>query len=103
MITVKRTYTRADRSVPWHIDQPYETSIYTQEFKDHVQATYANKMIHAMNSVGGDGLVLNFVSFWETLEDYQVYLNDPICQGAFARRDEHNTFYNIISSPSEIE
>lgn len=102
MISVTRTYTRPSIELPWHIDQPYEAQIYTQEFKDHVQATYTATLIHQTNVLDDTKLVLNFQSLWESVADYQTYLADPVCVAAWARRDEHNTFYGITSSQSVI-
>jgi heme-degrading monooxygenase HmoA len=102
MITVTRSYHRTSTEMPWHLEQPYEAQIYTQEFKDHVQDTYGNVLVHQMNGVVDLGLTLNFQSIWQTQQDYEAYLNDPICQAAWARRDAHNAQYGITSTPSVI-
>jgi len=102
MISVTRTYTKPAIEVPWHIDQPFEAEIYSQAFKDHVQATYGSTLIHSTNVIDDTKLVLNFQSLWESVEDYQTYLADPVCVETWAKRDAHNTFYNIVSTPSVV-
>lgn len=102
MIRVTRTFVRPNLEAPWHIDAPYTGEIYNAEFTQHVTDTYKNNMHYLSNEVSADGLTLNFESLWESLEDYQTYMQDPICVAAWARRDQHNETHNIISNPSVV-
>jgi len=102
MITTTRTYTRSTLFTPWHIVPNHEPDIYTTEFKDHVRATYTDNIISQTNTMSPDELTLTFQSTWTTLEAYQTYVNDPICQATWARRDQHNEIYGIITSPVVI-
>lgn len=102
MIKVTRTFVRPSLSAPWHIDVPYTGQIYNAEFTQHVANNYKTKMHYLSNEVSADGLTLSFESLWETVEDYQTYLQDPICVEAWARRDQHNESNSIISNPSVI-
>jgi hypothetical protein len=54
MIKVARTYTRPDPMLPWHLDQPFESTIYTPEFKTHVQQNYGNSLVFLQNSLSED-------------------------------------------------
>jgi heme-degrading monooxygenase HmoA len=102
MIRVNRTYTRKSVAVPWHTEQPYVNYIYDEEFKENVRTKYGNTLHYLSNIESDDGLTLNFESLWESMEDFQQYLNDPICCKAWERRDEHNNLYLINSEPSVI-
>lgn len=103
MIIVTRTFTRPDRSVPWHLDQPFGPSVYPQDFQDYVNATYADRKLHHVYTLSDEGLTLTLQSFWQTMADYDAYNNDPICIASFERRDAHNAFYNITNEPPTIE
>jgi hypothetical protein len=37
------------------------------------------------------------------MEDYQAYMNDPMCLAMFARRDAHNAQFGITAEPSIIQ
>jgi hypothetical protein len=102
MILVTRTYTRPDTETPWHIDEPFQSQIYTDEFKEHVRNNYRESMISVANLRSENGLELNFRSVWTSLEQFQKYFNDPVCQAAWQRRDAHNEFYRIVSPPSTV-
>lgn len=108
MIKTTRTLTRTDNRLgvglqPWHVDEPYRSNILTQEFLDHVASVYAGKQLSQSWTRSEDGFTLTFSSVWQSLEDYQAYMNDPICTAMFARRDAHNTTFGIISEPTVIQ
>lgn len=102
MIRVNRTYTRTSLAVPWHIDPPYVDYVYDSEFKENTRVKYGKKLHYLTNTVSEDGLTLYFESLWESNEDFQQYLSDPISCKAWERRDEHNNLYYIKSDPSVI-
>ena len=103
MITTTRILTRTDIAVPWHLDEPFRSAILTQEYLDHVAATYANKQTNQGWTRSEDSLTLAYTSSWNSLEDYQAYMNDPICTAMFERRDAHNTQFGIVSNPTTIQ
>lgn len=103
MIIVTRTFTRLDRTVPWHLDQPHGASVYPQEFQDYVDTTYRDKKLHHTYTLSEDGLTITLQSFWQTMEDYRAYNNDPICIASFARRDAHNAEHNITNELVTVE
>lgn len=102
MIKITRTYHRPEYGLPWHLDQPYVQEIYTKEFTDHVARTYSNSMISRSNTLSEDKDTLTFESTWVSMEAYQQFLNDPICQAAFARRNDHTTLFGIVSKDPVI-
>jgi len=103
MITTTINYIRTDLTIPWHLDSPYRQAIYPLEFRDHVEFKYSNKKIDHTYKLSDDGLTLMFRSYWQSLSDYQEYINDPICIDMIARRNAHNTRFGIISESSIIE
>lgn len=102
MITVTRTYTRPNAETPFHLDKPFCDDIYTQDFKEHVQTTYGNAIIHLGNTLSEDFLTLSFQSIWDNRQNYEAYINDPVCTPVWAARDAHNAAFGIISTPSVI-
>lgn len=102
MIKVNRTYTRPEIDTPWHLDQPFEAELYTQEFKDYVQATYGEALLQISNTVSEDLWTLTFESVWTSEEAYQTYLVDPICVAVWEKRDAHNATFEIETSPAVI-
>jgi len=102
MITITRTYNRSTLYTPWHVAPSHEPEIYTTEFKDHVAATYSSSIISQTNTISLDELTLTFTGIWTTLEAYQAYVNDPICQAAWERRNQHNEIYGITTSSAVI-
>lgn len=104
MITTTRILTRTDNRLdgeqPWHLDEPFRSAILTQEYLDHVGSTYAGKQTNQAWTRSEDSLTLTFTSSWNSVEDYQTYMNDPICIAMFARRDAHNAQFGIISGPT---
>ena len=102
MIIATRTFIRTDETVPWHLDHPFAFTIYTQEFKDHTDREYRAKKIDHTYALSDDKLTLTFIAYWQTMEGYQEYMNDPICLAMFERRDAHNKYYGTISEPSVI-
>lgn len=103
MIIVTRTFTRPDLSVPWHLDQPHGASMYPQEFQDYVNATYRDRKLHHIYTLSDDKLTMTLQSFWQTMEDYEAYNNDPICIESFGRRDAHNAEHNITNVLVTVE
>jgi hypothetical protein len=103
MIKLTRILTRTDESVPWHLDEPFRSAVLTQEFLDHVDSMYAGKQTNQAWVRSDDQLKITFTSAWQSLADYQEYMNDPICVAMFARRDSHNAQYGIVSEPAVIQ
>jgi len=103
MIKTTRILTRTDDTLPWHLDEPYRSTILTQEFLDYVDSTYAGKQTNQAWTRSDDKLSITFTSAWQSLEDYQAYMDDPICIAMFARRDAHNDQFGIVAHPTTIE
>jgi hypothetical protein len=104
MIKITRKFSRNDLDVPWHLDQPFKDDILTQEFIDHVESKYKDKIINQTYVRTEDDMALSitYTATWSSLADYQEYMNDPICIAMFARRDAHNAEFGIVSEPSTI-
>jgi hypothetical protein len=103
MIKITRTLTRIDETAPWHLEEPFRSNILTQEFLSYVDTTYAGKQTNQAWTRSDDKLQITFTSAWQSLEDYETYLNDPICLAMFARRDAHNAQYGIVAEPRIIQ
>ena len=103
MIKTTRTLIRNDIDTPWHIDEPFRSIVLTQEFLDHVEFNYSGKQTNQTWSRSDDSLSITFTAYWESLEDFQTYINDPVCVAMFARRDAHNAQFGITSEPSAIQ
>lgn len=91
MILAKRTYTRPSPSVPWHFEV-VTTGLHN--FKIQMATAYNNSS-HSSQNI--DSNTIEFISIWNTMEEYTTYATDPILKVFWDARDEYNTSVNITS------
>jgi hypothetical protein len=97
MILAKRTYTRPSPDVPWHFEV---VTTGLDDFKIQMTTVYPTA---SHNSQDIDSNTIEFMSFWDTMEEYTAYSTDPILKVFWDARDEYNRSVNITSVGEILE
>jgi len=91
MILVKRIYTRPSPAAPWHFEV---VTTGLDEFKQHMSEKYKDSLHYSQYI---DETTFEFMSIWETMEEYEAYAADPILWIFWTARDNYNESVNITS------
>ena len=87
MFIVQRSFTRPDPSIPFYTN--------TKEFNAHVKVTYKDtgKLQTSSKTISEDKLTQVISMLWSSEADWREWLDDPVCQEHFNRR---NAYYEKL-------
>jgi hypothetical protein len=96
-VKVTKMFVRENISTPF-----YER---TAEDKTHITTTFttSGKQISRDRILSADQLELSIVRVFETIEDYESFLADPVVASSKSERIEYNSINSIIEYPGVVE
>lgn len=91
MFIVQRSFTRPDTSILFYKNTP--------EFNAHAKATYKDtgKLHTSSKTLSEDKLTQVISMLWESEEAWQEWLDDPVCQAHFNRRNAYYEQYGVTN------
>lgn len=97
MFKIKKTQIRSNASIPFF----HETFTVSEEYRQHLQATYKNKLLSSNKHLSEDTLSLIHILEWSSRDDFLEYISDEYC---VVNMIEPNQRYNEIAGiQSELE
>lgn len=89
MILVNRVITRPNTSIKWHNDP--SLGIITQAFFQHIKTVYIDTgaCLNESVTISDDQLTWTYTAYWDTMENYYIYDQDPFLQPFWEARNEY--------------